>query len=65
MGARARAPLLVGAADLTLPLPLFGSSPLLVGAADLTLLKACSEMRVPAAGIIPELDVWTYQVHFC
>jgi len=25
------------------------------------LLKACSEMRVPAAGIIPELDVWTYQ----
>ncbi|KOO32476.1 glycosyltransferase family 77 protein [Chrysochromulina tobinii] len=33
-----------------------GLTPLLVGAADLTLLKACSEMRVPAAGIIPELD---------
>ena len=35
--------------------------PLLIGAADLPLLKACNELGVPAAGIIPELDVWTYQ----
>ena len=38
-----------------------GLSPLLVGAADATLLKTCTEMGVPAAGIIPELDVWTYK----
>jgi len=38
-----------------------GLSPLLVGAADLTLLKACDTLVVPAAGIIPELDVWTYK----
>ena len=35
--------------------------PLLVGAADAPLLKQCNELRVPAAGIVPELDVWTYE----
>ena len=36
-------------------------SPFLIGAADKRLLDACSSMGVPAAAIIPELDVWTYQ----
>ena len=38
-----------------------GLGPILVGAADVPLLQACNKLRVPAAGIIPELDVWTYQ----
>ena len=38
-----------------------GLQPYLIGAADLTLLKACGEMGAAAAGIIPELDVWTYK----
>ena len=38
-----------------------GLSPILIGAADLTLLRACEELQVPAAGIVPELDVWTYK----
>ena len=37
-----------------------GLRPFLVGAADVPLLKGCNELGVPAAGIIPELDVWTY-----
>jgi hypothetical protein len=36
-------------------------SPFLLGAADLALLRACGEMGLPAAGINPDLDVWTYQ----
>lgn len=36
-------------------------SPLLVGAADAALLRFCNEQGVPAAAIIPELDVWTYK----
>ena len=36
-------------------------TPMLIGAADLRLLTACTDMGVPAAAIIPELDVWTYQ----
>ena len=36
-------------------------SPFLVGAADKRLLTACTELGVPAAAIIPELDVWTYE----
>ena len=35
-------------------------TPFLIGAADLSLLTACTGKGVPAAGIIPELDVWTY-----
>jgi hypothetical protein len=35
-------------------------SPYLVGAADAGLLKFCDEHSIPAAAIIPELDVWTY-----
>ena len=38
-----------------------GLSPYLVGAADVGLLRFCDEHRVPAAGIVPELDVWTYK----
>ena len=38
-----------------------GMHPVLVGAADAPLLAACNQRRVPAAGIIPELDVWTYR----
>lgn len=36
-------------------------TPFLIGAADKRLLDACSQMGVPAAAIIPELDVWTYR----
>ena len=35
--------------------------PFLIGAADLPLLKACNGLSLPAAGIDPSLDVWTYQ----
>ena len=35
--------------------------PFLIGAADLSLLKACGELGLQAAGIDPDLDVWTYK----
>ena len=38
-----------------------GLGPTLVGAADAALLSFCNEHDVAAAGIIPELDVWTYR----
>ena len=36
-------------------------TPFLIGAADLPLLRECTRLGLPAAGIDPSLDVWTYQ----
>ena len=35
--------------------------PFLIGAADAGLLKAVGELGLPAAGIDPDLDVWSYK----
>ena len=38
-----------------------GLSPALIGAADIATLDACSDEALPAIGINPDLDVWSYE----
>ena len=37
-----------------------GLSPALIGAADLSLQQKCTEEGLPAVGVSPQLDVWSY-----